>query len=220
MVVSAAHEESELVSAFRLVYRCYSAAGLALPNHLRLRIIPHQLLPSSRIFVATFDGRVVATVTIVEDGPLGLPMEATFAGPVARLRSRFTRLSEITCLACEPNHESGPAALRAMLRHCLQFGIRRRTEAAAISVHPTNVRFYRERFGFRDISGVRLCSRVCNAPAIAQWLQMDVRGRQPGLSPCEPSAVSIIPPHLLEDLRCRLAEIDPHSAATLRRAAA
>src|SRR5689334_24741569 len=96
---SLANSFEHRAAAFRLIYQSYLSSGLGRRNPLGLRVTPFQLLATSQIFLASkstsiptelekWDAsvhseelepsglreQVVATITLVNDGQLGLPM--------------------------------------------------------------------------------------------------------------------------------------------------
>src|SRR5216110_2184420 len=72
---SLARSTKQRREAFALVHQAYVRAGLGKPNPLGLRVTPHQVLPTSQIFVGVVKDQVVSTVSLIGDGQLGLPME-------------------------------------------------------------------------------------------------------------------------------------------------
>lgn len=81
------------------MYEAYVRRGLARPNPSGLRATPHQLLPTTEVLVAVHHGQVIATISLVRDGKLGLPMEIAYPTEVAALRARGLYLAEVSCLA-------------------------------------------------------------------------------------------------------------------------
>src|SRR4029079_19537838 len=90
---------NELDGAFRVVYEGYVHRGLMLPNVHRMRITPYQLSPTAQVFVALNNRSVVSTLSLVEDGPEGLPMESLFGHEIHSFRRQRQRVAEVTSLA-------------------------------------------------------------------------------------------------------------------------
>ena len=90
----------ELVAASRLVYSEYLKRNYLRPNTSRLKLSLHQALPQSTTFIARHrrDG-IIGTITLVEDSPLGLPMDEVYKTELDGLRTRGLRLAEATMLA-------------------------------------------------------------------------------------------------------------------------
>jgi hypothetical protein len=166
----------ERAGAFQLVYQSYLRTGLGTPNLYRMRVTPHQLCDSSQIFVGLHDGQVVSTVTLVADGPMGLPMEDMFSQEVEDFRAEGRRVAEVSCLADRRQDsrrflESFSQLTRLMAQFARYQGIHN----LLISVHPRHARFYSRYFGFRPISDrVANCPHVQDHPAIGLNLDFEL----------------------------------------------
>src|SRR5215475_6932109 len=66
---------SEFDGAFRLLHDQYLWRGYMAAASSGRRLSLHNLLPSTKVFVARSGDAVVATVTVVEDSRLGLPID-------------------------------------------------------------------------------------------------------------------------------------------------
>jgi hypothetical protein len=114
-----AQEVTELESAFELVYRSYVEVGLE-PNRGegKLRFTKFHLLPTTKVFTAIYHpdvptedwlrpsqqqaGQVVGTLTLIIDGPMGLPMEEVCGEGVHHLREAGRVPAEVVGLAVNP----------------------------------------------------------------------------------------------------------------------
>jgi hypothetical protein len=180
---SIAADKTSLRSAFELIYKTYLREGLARPNRIGLRILPHQLLPTSRVFLATLNHRPVGTLSVIEDGTLGLPMDSLYPTELAKLRGRGRRVAEFTCLATERLTATAYyPVLRELLWSAIQLTVRRRVDCLTICVHPRYSRFYQQRLGFAEMGPLRRCSWVCNGPAVAMSRNLDWSRGAPTLS--------------------------------------
>lgn len=173
-VCKIASERDEFADAFRLVYQCYIRCGLVRPNPYLMRITPYQMLLTTEVFVAMHEGQVAATVSLVRDGELGLPMEAVFGEEVAMRRLQGLHLGEVSCLASRERSiaHSLPIVLRLMslMAQCAQ---RRGVNQLMIAVHPKHVKFYRLLTAFEPIADPRAYRAVCDKPAVAMVLDLD-----------------------------------------------
>jgi hypothetical protein len=169
-----AQSREEWRGAFRLVYQRYLAAGLSQPNGYRMRVTPYQLLPTTEIFVAMAGGEVAATVSLVRDGKLGLPMEAIYGEQVRYLRRRGLRLGEVSCLADRRLGDKNflPLVLRLMSL-AAQCAERRGVDQLLIAVHPRHGKFFRRFAAFRPIGGLKTYEAVCGRPAVALALDLN-----------------------------------------------
>ncbi len=152
IVCRPAETRADYAEAFRLTYRQYIAAGLAVPNAVGYRIATHQLEPSSAVILAESRGTVVGTVSLAWGD--SLPMERLFPKPVGELRDAGERIVEVGCLASLDESASFPSpvyvALTRATIHWARLGGFARMIAA---VHPRHGRFYRRAMGFRWLGG-------------------------------------------------------------------
>src|SRR5262245_15291207 len=94
-----------LDQAFRLQHDQYVARGYMDPHPSGWRLSLYNALPKTRVFVArTRDGEVVATMTLIADSPLGLPMDEIYADELRRLRDDGRDLAEVSGLAIAPSY--------------------------------------------------------------------------------------------------------------------
>lgn len=166
--VQIASRPKELRAAFSLVYQSYLNAGLAEPNPHEMRVTPYHLLPTTEIFIATVADEIVATVSLVVDGELGLPMEDCYPAPVLARRVEGIRMAEVSCLADRRAsfERSLPAVIRLMSLMA-QCAIRRGVDELMIAVHPRHAAFYRRFAGFEVIGEEKSYRAVRGNPAVA-----------------------------------------------------
>lgn len=147
-----AETRADYAEAFRLTYRQYIAAGLAVPNAVGYRIAAHQLEPSCTVILAESGAKIVGTVSLTWGD--SLPMERLFPGSVGELREAGERMVEVGCLASLDESPSFPSAVYVALTratiHWARLGGFGRMIAA---VHPRHGRFYRRAMGFRLLGG-------------------------------------------------------------------
>ncbi|HWB13935.1 MAG TPA: hypothetical protein VG826_32205 [Pirellulales bacterium] len=173
VVYKVASNQHERAGAFRLVHDAYVDAGLIPRNVLQMRVMPQHLLPTTAVFVASNNQRVIATMTLVVDGELGLPMESVYAHEVCAMRQR-SRLGEVSALA------SVPAATAAanldvvvgLMRLMAQFARRHGVDHLLVAVHPRHARFYRRCFGFKPFGSEKSYPSVGNRLAVALRLDL------------------------------------------------
>lgn len=178
-----AQTREDYLGAFRLVYEAYVHSGLARPNAHYLRVTPYQLLPTTEVLVAVRRGEVIATLSLVRDGELGLPMESAYPLEVAALRAQGIYLAEVSCLAdrrhirpagvASADDCLAPATPMRLMSLMAQCALARGVNQLLIAVHPRHARFYQRFTAFRPIAGVRSYQAVCGRPAVALALDID-----------------------------------------------
>lgn len=168
-----ADNQHERGSAFRLVHDVYVEEGLMHPNPLRMRVMPHHLLPTTAVFVALEEGRVVATISLVGDGRLGLPLEEVYGREVGRLRHPACWLGEVSALATSSlSATAGLEVVVGLMRLMAQFSRQHGLEHLLVAVHPRHARFYRRSMGFKPFGEQKPYPAVCNRPAVALHLDL------------------------------------------------
>jgi hypothetical protein len=164
----AAIRRREFEAAFRLIYDRYRGEGLTQWNPHGLRILPHQLLDTSWVLLARKRHRLLGTLSLIEDGAMGLPIEQLYPAEIWRLRREGKRVAELACfaLADESSSES-MSVLRTLLRAACSIAAEQHVEELVICVHPRRASFYERRLGFVELGPTRACPWVCGQPAVA-----------------------------------------------------
>lgn len=169
-----ATDRDALEEAFRLVHDQYVAQGYMDPHPSGWRLSIHNALPSTRVFVARAGGRVVATITLIVDSPLGLPMDEIYADDLRGLRGERRDLAEVSGLAVHPDYQSsGVAILLRLFRMLVLYAAEMaRLSDLCIAVNPHHAAFYRKAFHFRILGGLKQYRKVNGAPAVALRLDL------------------------------------------------
>ncbi len=140
-------DRDTLEQAFRLQHDQYVAQGYMDPHPTGLRLNIHSALPSTRVFVAKADGRVVGTMTLIVDSQLGLPMDQIYAEAIL-----MRLIRRITLYAAE--------------------GLR--SSDICIAVNPRHATFYRKALYFQDFGAMKQYAKVNGAPAVGLRLDCDL----------------------------------------------
>jgi hypothetical protein len=157
------------------VHDRYVERGYMKPHPSGTRVGRHQVLRSTRVFVARAAGRVVATVSLVEDSPHGLPCDALYRDELAAMRARRERLAEVSALAVAGDaSREGSRTVRALFHAVALYAVRlARLDALVVTVHPRHTAFYERRVGFERFGPARSYDAVDGAPAVP--LRLDLR---------------------------------------------
>ncbi len=164
----------ERSAAFRLVYDSYLRAGLGEPNEHQMRVTPYHLLPTTEIFIATCDEKVIFTMSLMIDGQLGLPMEVAYGPEIEARRLQGLRLGEVSCLADRRSQFKRffPIFLR-VCRLLVHYAKRRGLDEILLAVHPKHARFYERFMAYQPIGEQTAYPTVRNHPAVALCLNFD-----------------------------------------------
>lgn len=174
----AARRRSELLTAFQLVYDRYYRDGLTNWNRFGLRILPHQLLDTSWVLLAKRGRSFLGTLSLVEDGSMGLPIEQLYPEEIWQLRRQQLRVAELACFALiDQSAAESMTVLRALLQSACEIAFRRQIHELVICVHPRRVNFYERRLGFEELGSLRYCPWVCDQPAVAMKLTLQAGSR-------------------------------------------
>jgi hypothetical protein len=175
-----ADSPTERRDAFRLVYDQYLKTGLSEPNVHRVRVTPYHLLPTTHVFVAYNRGEIMATMSLVGDGELGLPLESVYGEEVGLRRAQGLRLSEVSCLADRRSDRRDFLTVFVGLSRVLaQFARRQGYDQLLVVCHPKHSAFYRRYLGFDMIGSVAECPHVQNKPAVPLCLDFDYVDHHP-----------------------------------------
>lgn len=143
---------AEREAAFRLAYDVYLKVNMCGPNRFGMRITPYHLLPTTEVFTAALDGELVATLTLVRDGELGLPMESIFDDKVVPRRNEGLRLAEVCALAscCEDTRRRFSIYFE-LCRLMIQFVKHKQVDQVLAPVRSRHAMFYRRYMAFEPI---------------------------------------------------------------------
>jgi hypothetical protein len=163
---SIARERDIYEEAFGLVYQAYIEVGLQAENEARIRFTKYHLIPSTKVFVAVYrpeltkpeldrghvndNKRVVGTLTLVMDSPLGLPVEQVCGPEIQELRDGGGRLAEVIALAIEPGfrrHNVMMYLYKIMFEYARLKGV---TDICC-AVTKRHIEFYRDILLFRPL---------------------------------------------------------------------
>ncbi|MCC6493257.1 MAG: hypothetical protein IT424_09570 [Pirellulales bacterium] len=169
-------EHGEFMGAFRCLYRSYQRRGLiACPRVQQLRLTRYHLLPETRVFIARTRSRIIGTLSLIEDRPLGVPLRSIFDAEVNEITSREPCIAEAGCLAIDPSSAvDGVYVVHHLMGLAAQAAARRGMTRIVVAVHPRHAAFYERVAGFKRFAGPAPHPSVAGAPALA--LQLDLRG--------------------------------------------
>jgi hypothetical protein len=160
-------------AALRLVYENYVQRGMIAENPYRLRVTAFHLMPTTAIFIARERERVIATVTLIEDSPMGVPTDAVQPEVVDELRNRGCRVAEVSCLAfADIDRRHFLPVFTDMTRVMTQFAWARGVDQLLIGCVPRHASFYRRFHGFEQLGSVRPYSTVCNTLGVALHIDL------------------------------------------------
>ena len=167
----------ERLQSFRVLHDMYVRRGLIDPTPTGLRFTVYSVLPTTAIFAGIRDGKVFSTMSLIEDSPLGVPMEKLYREEIGRLRLQRRRFAEVSALAVETESRGKGLALmmyNLMFRWAYFY---RGVDDLVIAVHPKAEDFYRSVLLFDRVGGLRAYETLKDAPAVA--LRLDLQTAVP-----------------------------------------
>ncbi len=173
--VRPAVSREELAEAYHLVYSTYLRRGYIGPNPARVRLSVHNAFPSSVTFVAALRGDIIATVSLIPDTPVGLPMDEIYHDELQERRDAGKTLAEVTMLADRrfELRRSLPMLLRLMKLVFDHATLVLHANDLCITINPRHDSFYRRYLLFQGLGEQKSYPSVRNNPALAQRLDLD-----------------------------------------------
>jgi hypothetical protein len=163
----------EFEGAFRCLYDSYRKRGLAPRIRHEMRVTRYHLLPTTRVFVARRGKEIVGTLSLVEDGPLGIPMRVVFARQIAELTRSHVHIGEASCFAVRGANSADLEIVHRLMGLLAQSAQRRKISRVLIAVHPRHVAFYERAAGFRVFAPSTPYPAVGGKLAVAMELNLD-----------------------------------------------
>jgi ribosomal protein S18 acetylase RimI-like enzyme len=165
-----AQSKEELESAYKLVWEAYVSTGLQHDTGAGIRFTKYHLLPSTKVLIAVYHPEldkespdfgkfneqsiVVGTLSIIEDSPLGLPMEEICGSNVMELRDNKHKLVEIVALAINPEYRKHNIAMY-LYKLMFEFVRHKDITDVACSVTKKHLSFYRRMLLFKKLGKIK-----------------------------------------------------------------
>lgn len=170
-----AQTKEDIEAALRLLHDSYVAQGFIQPQTSGMRVILQHALPTTSLLIAKKKDKVVGTISIMRDSPLGLPMEKAF--DLKLLKTHGRRIAELSSLAIHPDYrrqQGGdiffPLTIFAALYAQRSFGV----DYLVWNLYPHHADFYNAIFGSTFLKGTSNTPQdYMGAPATA--IQLDLR---------------------------------------------
>lgn len=167
-----AETRSEREQAFRVLHDAYVHRGILDPTPDGLRVSAFSTLPTTTVFIGVRQGQVLSTMSLIEDSPLGLPMEELYGPEVRRLRSERHRIAEVGALAIA--HDERHRGLNLMMYNLMFRWAHyyRGIDHLVIAVNPRAADFYSTVILFESLGDFRSYTALRGAPAVALELNL------------------------------------------------
>ncbi len=165
---------AELESAYELVYQNYRTRDYIPANTSGLRLTIFNAFPSTVTLVGVIHDEVIATVSVIPDTPVGLPMDEIYHDEVQALRDAGRRLIEVTMLADRRlSVRRSLEMVLALMKLVFDYAtLSLKSTDLCITVNPHHDKFYHEYLLFTPLGGLRAYPSVSGNPAIARRLDL------------------------------------------------
>jgi hypothetical protein len=172
LVFKRAQTTDEIEQSFKVAYEAYHGRNLTESSQSKIRLTKYHALPTTCILIAKLNEEVVATMTVIVDSAMGLPIEQLWS--MSELRSQSNRMAEISNLAIKREFRSQRGKLLlplcGFMRHfCVDFlGVDR----IVATYHPEIRDFYKCVLLFTEIADgeIKPYEFVKGAAAVGGWL--------------------------------------------------
>jgi hypothetical protein len=166
----------QVVSAWHLVYVAYRRLGLVDPNEYEIHTSRQAASPQGAVIVGEIRGQTAATLTIVRDGNLGLPLDGVYPAELGGLRARGRSLNEVGLFADRrEDMRRSLSALLGLMRFVFYYASLDRLASLVIGVHPHHVSFYERMLGFETFGETKTYASVNDR--LVTLLKIDVAER-------------------------------------------
>lgn len=174
LIFKRAETYHEIEEAFKVAYEAYYERGLESDTEYRLRLTKHHALPTTCILIGKIDEEVVATMTIIVDSALGLPIEKLWN--IDEIRNSSGRIAEISTLAIKRGFRAQRGKLLLplcgfMYRYCTRYlGV----DKIVATYHPEVQDFYKSVLLFKPIGRgeIKTYEFVKGAAAVGGFLDI------------------------------------------------
>ncbi len=177
--ISAANSMEARRSAYELVYRLYREQEYAEPNESGMWLSIHNLMPDTVTLTVLKADETVGTLTVVFDGPLGLPCSRLYGRELNTLRETGRRPAEIISLGVVDADRRGSRDVLVKLFnyvYLVSWHLRGATDFV-ITVNPHHAAYYRKTLLFEDWGSERTYGKVGGAPAVLLRLNLEIPDR-------------------------------------------
>lgn len=174
LVFKLAETKSELEQAFSLLHDAYVREGYMKPHPSGFRVTAYHAIPSTTTLIAKKGEDVVATVSVIRQSRLKLPVQTAF--DVSAVAKPGDQLVEISSLAIHPKHRGQETQLlfwlsKYVLEYCQRFFA---IDFMFVTINPRQIDLYENIILFRRLPAKKVDNYdfANGAPAVAEYLDM------------------------------------------------
>ncbi|MBF0485644.1 MAG: hypothetical protein HQL16_03915 [Candidatus Omnitrophica bacterium] len=178
-----ARTREDLEDSFSLVYKEY-AQRKYIPQDFKskMRLSLYNALPETTTFVGKHADKLIATVTLVPDSPLGIPMDKIYKTEVDTLRRKGLKVAEVSQLSIDGKlfpkgwfsmfNFNKLIFIFKLFKLVLDYALyETKIDELCIAVNPRHQYLYKFLF-FEELGGLKDYGSVNKAPALAKHLNI------------------------------------------------
>lgn len=169
--IKPATTRGELIEAFSLAHDRYVQLGYMDPEPCGMRLKLQNILPSTRVFAAYHEGKMVATATLILDSPLGLPSDDIYKFELDSLRAKHRFVAEGSSLVTAREFSCSNVFM-LLFKVAYAYAKYAKVDDICIAVNPKHTRFYETILLAEPIGGLRSFPSVKDAPAILERIEL------------------------------------------------
>jgi len=166
----------ELEHAYRRVYWSYRKRAYIEENLSSMRLSIFNAFPSTVTFVSVYRGAMIASVTLVMDTEIGLPMDEIYHKELKPLRAAGRKLTEATMFADRRHRDFRRAIpmLFFLMKRVFDYAtLIAKANDLCITINPRHEGFFEKFLYFRPLGDLRTYPSVRDNPAVAKRLDLD-----------------------------------------------
>lgn len=174
LVLKVAETREELEECFRLLHDAYVAVGFMKPDPSGMRATIYHALPTTTTLLASYDNRIVGTISLIRESPLGFPMQKIFN--IDKIRQAGGKIAEVSALAIHRRFQSmGGVILFPLMKFMYEYSTKFfDTRHLVIAVNPRHIGFYESVLFFQRLKEVPVAHYdfVNGAPAVGAHVDL------------------------------------------------
>ncbi|MES2526666.1 MAG: hypothetical protein V4598_06240 [Bdellovibrionota bacterium] len=167
-----AETKDELEQAFTLLHDSYVREGFMKPKPSGMRVTPYHALPTTTTLIAKVGSKVIATVSLIRQTSLGLPIQQ--ACDLSSVIGPGQQAVEISALAIHPEYRGKDAQILFWLsKYVLQYSYKYfGVDYMFVAIGPWNADLYENIILFKRLHFIEKYAFSNNAPAVVAYLDL------------------------------------------------
>lgn len=174
LVLKVAQTREELEDCFSLLHDAYVAVGFMKPDPSGMRATIYHALPTTTTLLARYGDRIVGTISLIRESPLGFPMQKIFN--IEKIREAGGNIAEVSALAVDRRFQAlGGIIFFPLMKFMYEYSTKFfDTRHLVIAVNPRHIGFYESILFFQRLKEVPVAHYdfVNGAPAVGAHLDL------------------------------------------------